>query len=217
MKLNAMIALAVALLISLPAACLGQTPTASWYINDGPDAVYWWEDTSIGSFWEWMYSTAIDAGDDTCAISDLPSPYLPGQSLYAVSYPEINDYSACDFWAELYLDNNYGGYSEPVTVTLGTGTAGVLGSFVAVATPVTVFVTTSGAIDCGVAYTFNFGTVANCVLNGNSLILKIDNADTGGNTHIYWDSECCPSALHAYCPASPVEDNSWGVIKGLYR
>lgn len=217
MRLCVIVALAAAVIALGSTVSFAQTHTDVWEINDGPDATYWWEDLSIGSFWEWMYAGAIEAYEDTCAVSDLPSPYLPTQALYAVSPPEIRDYSGCDFWAELYLDNNWAGFSEPVTVTLGTGTAGIPGSFVAVAAPVTVFVTTSGNINCGVPYTFNFGTVANCVLNNTSLILEITNNDTGGNTHIYWDAQCCPSALYAFCPGSGIEAESWGAIKGLYK
>jgi hypothetical protein len=201
--------------LSLSAVCAGQTNV--WYINDGPDVTYHWEDTSIGSFWEWMYPTAIDPGDSLCTISDLPSPYMPQSPLFAVSYPENAIYSGCEFYAVLYLENNYPGFSEPVTVTLGTGTAGIPASFVPIATPVTVYVTNSGTFACGLPYTFNFGTVASCVLTGNSLILQITNNDTGGNTHIFWDSWCCPSALYANCPATGAENRSWGAIKSLYR
>jgi len=207
----------LAMVLVAAGMCSAQVYTDVWEIEDGTDTTYAWEDLSIGSYWEWMYSGAIGSGETVCTISDLPSPYLPTQALYAVSPTEVRDYSGCDFWAILYLDNNWAGFNEPVTVTLGTGTAGIPASFTAVAGPVTVFVTTSGNINCGVPYTFNFGTVPNCILSNTSLILAITNADTGGNTHIYWDALCCPSALYAYCPGSAVEPQGWGSIKALYR
>ena len=208
-------ALGVAVLLLLIVPVLGLAQEYSWYFDDGPDGMYAWEDVSIGPFWEWMFPTAIEVGDITCTIADLLTNEYH-QPYYACSPIEDATYLDKHFWAEIYLDNSWAG-TETVDVYFGTGTPGVAASFVSIVGPVTGTVTTSGTWDCGVMYSFDFGTIPSITLASNSLIVMIDHpVDNGGTTHVFWDGECCPSVLHME-PSTAVDEESWSRVKSLYR
>jgi hypothetical protein len=201
-------------LLVLPGLAFAQAFT--WFVNDGPDVTYLWEDTSIGTFWEAMAVDAIEPGDLTCTYTDLPVVADGVLAYYACTAPQTYDFSDYSFWADLYLSNNYVDHSNPVTVTLGTGTCGQEGSFIAVAGPITLdLVDFNPELDCGIAYHFDLGVVASLPLNGESLILKIEYAGIAYDGHIFWDSECCPSAL-ACEHGTPVETMNFGSVKALY-
>ncbi len=206
------LAVAFLFLLAIPSLSAAQV----WYFNDGPSATgYWWSDDSIGPFWEWMGQDAIAPGDTVCTYTDMMSdsyyqPYWASTQVYEEGDPTTH------FWAEIYFDNMYLGYQEAVTVTLGKGTPGNPASFVPLTAPVTGTISSSGNISCGFPYTFDFGMVT-FALNGEALILKIEEpTDTGGRVHIFWDGECCPSALYAN-PTVPGEEASWSHLKALYR
>ncbi len=196
-------------LLAIPTLSMGQS--YEWYINDGQGTVYWWEDITIGVDWEWMAPDAIEPGDVECTTADLPS----GGSYYAATQPTDWDCTECEFYAIVYFDNNWPDFVEVVTATLGIGDAGLPGTFSPIAPPATANVATSGNIDCGVAVQFDFGLSPDCLLVNNSLILRISYVDLGGNTHVFWDGECCPSALYANCD-TPVENETWGAIKTIF-
>lgn len=203
------------LLLAIPMLAAAQD--TAWYINDGPDANYLWEDLSLGSFWEWMAEDAIEPGDLVCTYTDL----LTGdffQPYYATTAPMSVSYVERHFWAELYLDNGWTGFFESVTVTLGTGMAGNAASFTAVSAPITVTgITDTGSWECGQLVLFDFNILPLVTLNDSSLILKIEHpTDTGGVTHIFWDGECCPSALYV-SGDTPATDRSWSGVKKSYR
>ena len=66
------IALAFLILaLALPGLLAAQE--MSWFINDGPDSQYLWEDLSIGSFWEWMAPDAIEQGDVAARLNGPPA------------------------------------------------------------------------------------------------------------------------------------------------
>lgn len=214
MKTTARVALLTLVLFLLPT--LAGAQAISWFINDGPDSGgYAWTDAAIGPFWEAMAPDAIAPGDVDCRMADLP--LLPWAAAYwACTAPLALDLSGFSFWADLYLSNNYEGHSNPVTVTLGTGSCGQEQSFVAIGSPVTLnLVDYDPEMDCGFLYHFDFGVIETLVLSGQSLILKIEYAGLEGDGHIFWDSECCPSAL-ACEPGTPAAETSFGVVKSLY-
>ena len=62
---------------------------------------------------------------------------------------------------------------------------------------------------------FDFGTPALLALINNAIIVEITYTGQAGDTHIYWDGQCCPSALYADCTV-PVEERTWGNVKQLY-
>jgi len=199
-------------LLAAPSISVAQT----WYFNDGMSTNgYWWSDDSIGPFWEWMGPDAIEPGDVDCTYTDMMTddyyqPFWASTQIY-----EQED-TATHFWAEIDFDNNHPGFQELVTVTLGKGLPGNPASFIPLAAPVNGTISTSGIFDCGTKYIFDFGMVS-FALNGEALILKIEELnDSGGNTHIFWDGECCPSALYA-SGAVPDDETSWGGLKALYR
>ncbi len=208
-----MLAAVFALTLLIPAASLAQE--ASWFFNDGPDGLYMWEDTAIGPFWEYMGPDLLGPQTE-CSWTDL----LTGQyyqPYYACSEEMNTVFVDKHFWAEIYLDDSWNLPSGPVSATLGTGVCGQEGSFAAVAGPVWVNPIYSGTWDCGLMYTFDFGVLAELIVANASLIVKIDHpTDDGGTTHIFWDSECCPSALHM-APGTAVRGESWSSVKGLYR
>ena len=207
------ILLAMCILAAFCATAPAQTHT--WYINDGPNGTYWWEDTGIGPFWEWMTATAIEEGDTLCGIADVPDGVW-ATAYYAATLIHTADYSDCRFWAVLYLENSYTGQGEPVYATLGVANPMTM-TFTPVVGPVAQTVTNTGPLDCGQPYTFDFGFVSPLVLTNASLALEITHINLYDSLpHIFWDSECCPSALYAECP-SPVEEESWSVIKALYK
>jgi hypothetical protein len=69
---------------------------------------------------------------------------------------------------------------------------------------------------CGMPYTFDFGVPASLTLTNQSLIIKIWTTVPPGDVHIFWDADCCPSALYADCTV-PVEEKTWGQVKQLYE
>lgn len=209
------VVLAAVLIAGLSAPALAQAYSHVWYINDGPDVTYWWEDTSIGPLWEWMFETAIEEGDTLCGMADVPDGEW-ATAYYAATYPHTVTYADCHFWAVLYLENSYAGPGETVYATLGVANTATM-TFNPVVGPVAQVVANVGPLDCGVPYTFDFGNVSSISLMGNSLALEISHVNLYDSyTHIFWDSECCPSALYAECP-SAVETGSWSTIKALYR
>jgi hypothetical protein len=187
-----------------------------WYFNDGVSVGgYLWSDDSIGPFWEWMEPWAIEDGDTACTWTDLP---VVGEvsAYYACSGPTDEAFMDCEAWAEIYLANNWPGGSNPTTVTLGVGVCGDEQSFVPLAAPVTVNVTNQmGPDNCGFKYLFNFGQISVSPY-GQSFIVKITYSGAAYDGHIYWDGECCPSALYIEC-MNPVGESSWGTIKALYE
>jgi len=202
------------LMLSVPTLLPAQEMT--WFINDGPNSTYLWEDTSLGPFWEWMAPDAIAPEDTSCTYTDLPTgDYY--QPLYAATAAGDVTYTDQHFWAELYLDNAWTGYFETVSVTLGTGIAGAAGTFSPVAGPIALSsIIDTGTWVCGAPYLFDFGVLPSVVLSNSSLILKIDHpVDTGGVTHIFWDSECCPSALHM-SDGTATDESNWSRVKTEY-
>lgn len=211
MKTRAVVCLALTLLMGT--ASLAGAQAFTWYIDDGPDGTYIWTDTGIGPFWEPMGAAAFE--DTICTFTDLPvATEVP--AYYACSPAESFDYSGYGFWADLYLSNNFADHSNPATVTLGTGICGDELSFTAVATPVTLNVVDfDPELDCGVAYRFDFGVIQTLVLDGESLVLKIEYSGIDYDAHIFWDAECCPSAL-ACEEGTATEATHFGSVKTLY-
>ncbi len=204
--------LALTLLLALPA--LASAQAISWFINDGPDTGgFAWSDVAIGPAWEAAAPDAIEPGDLVCRAADLP--WAP-DIYWACTAPLALSFTHYSFWADLYLSNNFADHSNPVTATLGTGTCGLAQSFVAIAGPITLdLVDFDPELDCGLLYHFDFGVVPDFALSGQSLILKIEYAGAEGDGHIFWDGECCPSAL-ACEPGTPAAETSFGLVKSLY-
>ncbi len=199
-----------AALILIPGLAMGQA--FSWYVDDGPDVGgYIWSDTAYGPFWEWMGAAAF--GPD-CVWTDLPDAPT---YYWACSDPQFFDYSGYEFWADIYLGNNWPDHSNPVTVTLGTGVCGDAQTFVAFGQPVTVNVVDYDATgeNCGFLYRFDFGIIGDLILNGESLIMRIGYTGEAFDTHIYWDSDCCPTALHCE-EGTAADENTWSAVKALY-
>jgi len=214
MTTTRMFLLACALLIALAAPAAAQDFT--WFINDGPDGGgYAWTDLGLGPFWEAMAADAIEPGDTICTLADLPLP--PEVTAYWACTAPLNfDFAGYGFWADLYLSNNYEGHSNPVFATLGTGTCGDDQGFTPLVGPVQVDLTYyDPEMDCGQAYRFDFGVIGSLVLTNQSLVLKIEYAGQAGDGHIYWDSECCPSAL-ACEEGTAAAPASIGLVKSLY-
>lgn len=207
------LALAVSLAVIV---CFAATTAAAdvWYFNDGTSTSgYWWADDTIAPFWEWMSPDAIAPGDTTCTYVDIPND----QAYYACSGPIDDIWMSCSAWAEIWLANNSADGVNPVSAELGIAACGNAPSFTSLAGPVTVNVTNQMGPPCGgQKYTFDFGQVGMIAPNGTSLVVKITYSGVPYDTHIYWDGDCCPSALYVEC-VSPVEEGSWGTIKGLYR
>ena len=168
------------------------TPPKVWYFDDA--GVQGWGQTGTAPYWEWM-----DAGPlPECTMYDLWDPNHP---YYAASHSITYDYSGYRFYAEIWLANNYAEYVEPVTVELRKGSWGNEGTLIASATA---YVTEVLDPDYpGWPHIFDFGTICDLVLDNESLVLKIIYYATPGNTHIYWNGEYCPSALHALAPDDP--------------
>jgi len=213
LKMNMFTALTI-LLLTIPTIAFGQG--VAWYFNDGPSAGgYWWSDDTIGPFWEWMSPDAIGIDDIDCTYTDMMTdqyyqPFWTTTELY-----ESEQWTGV-FWAEIFFENSYNGFMENVTVTLGKGIPGIAASFTPLAPPVSVNVSATGMMWCGTKHVFMFGSLA-IALNNEALILKIEQqVDTGGTTHIFWDSECCASALFGDS-VIPTTNSSWGTVKTLYR
>lgn len=215
MRFHNLLAAAIAIaMLAIPAAAAAQT---TWYIDDGTPP-YLWEDSVLGPDWEWMAPDAIAPGDTACSYSILFSNDF-FRPFYAATQAMDTEFVDKHFWAEIYLCNEYYDFSESVTVTLGMGVAGNPGSFTQVASPVTV--TGIDYVDpvwlCGQMYLFDFGVLPSVMLSDSSLILKIEQpVDTGGRTHIWWDGECCPSALHMSEPTG-ARSVSWSDLKADFR
>jgi hypothetical protein len=202
----------LAALLLLPAAGMCQTISNVWYFNDGPGTSYWWGDSDpqLGPFWEWMGPGYIAPGDTACGIADLLNP---PQEYYAASQVEASHTYAGNFWAEIYFSNNYPNHNNPAHAAIGYGTPGIPGSFVQVGPTVTANVTNL-TVGCGQMYTFNFG-IQYITLTNQAVIIKIWTSVPPGDVHIYWDAECCPSALYLDSTVA-VESESWGAIKQLF-
>jgi len=200
-------------LLLLPGAGQSLPPTVTWYFNDGPHSTWQWADNNpqLGQFWEWMYPTAIAPEDTVCAAADV---LQPPQEYYATTQLYAHDTFWCQFWAVIYLSNNYPNHNNPVHAALGYGTPGPAGVFIPVSPTVTVNVTNFSP-GCGMPYTFNFGVPSSFTVNNQSLIVKFWTTIPPGDVHVYWDSPCCPSALYADCTV-PAEGDTWGKIKELY-
>ncbi|MBU8923121.1 MAG: hypothetical protein KOO63_14980 [Bacteroidales bacterium] len=199
-------------LTCLPTAGPAQTITHSWFINDGAGTVYWWGDSDpqLGAYWEWMGPGYIETGDTVCAQADVLQPV---QEYYAASQVEASMTYAGNFWAVLYLSNNYENHNNPVYAAVGYGTPGNPASFTQV-TPTVTGNVTNLTMGCGMPYNFNFGGPHFINLTNQSVIIKIWTDVAPGDVHIYWDADCCPSALYLDNTVG-VEPSSWGVIKRL--
>ena len=75
---------------------------------------------------------------------------------------------------------------------------------------------TNLTIGCGAEYTFDFGGPHIINVLNQSVLIKIWTTIEPGDVHIYWDAECCPSALYLGTSVG-VETESWGTIKQLYE
>lgn len=203
----------VVLMLCLPVA--GNSIIMGWYFNDGPGTVYWWGDSDpqLGAFWEWMGPQYYPAatGDTTCAYADI---LQPPQEYYAVSQVEANATYAGNYWAVIFLSNNYPDHNNPVYAAIGYGTPGNPSSFVQVG-PTSMASVTNFTIGCGFNYIFNFG-LQYITLTNQAVIIKIWTNIPPGDVHIYWDAECCPSGLFLDSSVG-VESESWGAIKQLFN
>jgi hypothetical protein len=203
---------AVAALVLAVGPLPARSSTMVMEFNDGPESstqIKWSE--YAYNFWEEMFQNAAD--QPACSICDLD----PSQDYYAYSPIMTNTYTDCAFWAEIYFANNWLGSQNVIYVTLGVGLPGNAASFVPFTAPVSQVVTNQMEPPyCGMLYVFNFGMIPEVLLNQESLIVRIHYTGAYGDGHIYWDSECCPSALYIDCP-SPVESGTWSTIKAMYR
>jgi hypothetical protein len=169
-----------------------------WYIDDGPDSqpIGWWQDTTIHltQRWEYMDPYTVLEG---CIENDIPPPGEYWEPLYACTHPENADYSGYNFRAELWIVNG-GAMTNQITVELQIGSPGMEGPVLASQT----FVPEVG--DECIQNTIDFGYITSCVLNNQSLILKIyRNTGSVWDMHICWDGNDCPSALHADWGTAP--------------
>jgi hypothetical protein len=214
MRVTGIVLCLVAVLLCLPAAGSGQIITNTWYFNDGPGTVYQWGDADpqLGPYWEWMGPGYLLPDETSCAYADV---LQPPQEYYAASQVEASNTYAGNFWAEIYLSNNYAQRNNPVHAAIGYGTPGNPASFVQVGPTVTQNVTNL-SVGCGQMYTFNFGGPLYINLANQSVIIKIWTTIPPGDVHIYWDAQCCPSALYLDSTV-PVEAESWGAIKQVFR
>lgn len=214
MRATGIILCLIAVVLCFPAAGNCQFASYTWYFNDGPGTLYNWGDSDpqLGAFWEWMGPGYLTPGDTVCTYTDvLQSP----QEFYGASQVEENTTYSGDFWAEIYLSNNYPDHSNPVNAAIGYGTPGNPSSFVQVGPTVTGTVTNM-TVDCGQKYTFDFGGPHYITLSNQSVIIKIWTTVEPGDVHIYWDGECCPSALFLDHTVD-ADKESWGGIKHLYK
>ena len=191
----------------------GEGEIVAWLVsaNHSPYAVTDWnfDDTGVTGWgqsydppdsWEPMNAGPLE---EDCIFQDLMTEVFP---FYAASSPIDIDYSGYRFYAQIWLGNNYAGASEEVTVELRRGAWGDEGELVA---SDTVYVTNlmEGNPLQGKPYLFDFGTIDDLDLDGESLVLKIMHwPDMGGNTHIWWHGEYCSSGLHAIMPGFPGYD-----------
>lgn len=214
MRVTGTVICLVALILCLPVVGNGQIISNTWYFNDGPGTVYWWGDTDpqLGPFWEWMGPGYIAPGDTACAYADV---LMPPQEYYAASQVEASMTYVGNYWAKIYLSNNYLDHNNPVYAAIGYGTPGNPSSFVQVGPTVTVNVINL-TVGCGLPYVFDFGGPHSINLTNQAILIKIWTTVPPGDVHIYWDSECCPSALYLGSEVS-VETETWGAIKQLYN
>ena len=201
-------------LLCLPVVGTAQIISNVWYINDGPGTVYAWGDSDpqLGAFWEWMGPGYITTGDTVCAYADV---LQPPQEYWAASQVEASMNYVGNFWAEIYLSNNYADHNNPVYAAIGYGTPGNPGSFVQVGPTVTANVT-DFTVGCGALYLFDFGGPHVIGLTNQAVLFKIWTDVPPGDVHVYWNGECCPSALYLGS-TNAVESESWGAIKQMYE
>ena len=213
MRTHGIVLCFIAVLVFLPAVSPGQSVSEYWYFNDGPHGTWQWgdSDSQLGSFWEWMDPLAITIADTVCAVADV---LQPPQEYYAATQIIASKTYWCHFWSIIYLSNNYPDHNNPVHAALGYGTPGNPASFIQISPTVTVNVTNFTMV-CGLPYTFDFGVPPSFTLTNQSLIIKIWTTVPPGDLHVFWDADCCQSALYADCTV-PVEEESWGRIKQLY-
>lgn len=212
MRVTGIVLCLVMAVLCLPSAGTAQIVSNVWYFNDGPGTVYWWGDADpqLGAFWEWMGPGYIEPGDTACAYGDV---LQPPQEFWAASQVEASMNYVGNFWAKIYLSNNYVDHNNPIYAAIGYGTPGNPGSFVQVG-PTVMANVTNLTIDCGTEYMFDFGGPWHISLTNQSVLIKIWTTVPPGDVHIYWDSECCPSALYLGSTIG-VETGSWGAIKKL--
>jgi hypothetical protein len=173
-----------------------------WYCDDS-GAVGWGQTGwAFPPQWEWM-----DAGplNGTLPYYDLD----PVNPYYACTGPLTADYSGYQFFAEIWLANNYVASANKVTAELRIGGWYNQGTFVAAASDTVVNPMP------GQKYTFDFGTIPVMVLTNQALVVKIIYFGPAGDTHIYWDLTNYPSALRAE-ETIAVEEATWGAIKSLF-
>jgi len=202
--------------ILLLATSFSHAQTLEWVMefNDGPESLTQieWSEYAY-DYWEEMFGNA--ATEEQCSICDL----MPEQDFFAYSPLMTTTFEDCDFCAEIYFANNWPGSQNVVYVRLGTGLPGNAASFVPFGPQAAAIITNQMAPPyCGQVYFFDFGTIPLVTLSNESLIVRIDyGEDEIGDGHIYWNSPCCPSALHIEFPPSPVLEGTWSTIKALYR
>lgn len=184
-----------------------------FYFNDGPHSTWQWgdNDPQLGQFWEWMSPSITPPSDSLCAAADV---LQPPQEYYATTQVFAHDVFWCHFQAVLYLSNNYPDHNNPVHAAMGYGTPGNAASFVQVSATVTVNVT-NYTMGCGMPYVFDFALVPSFSVNNQSVMVKFWTTVAPGDVHVYWNGECCPSALYADCTV-PADQDTWGKIKELY-
>ena len=212
MRVTGIVVFLVAVILCLPVVGMSQIISNTWYFNDGPGTTYWWGDADpqLGAFWEWMGPNYLAPDDTVCAYADV---LQPPQEYYAASQVEASTMYAGNYWAEIYLSNNYSDHNNPVYAAIGYGTPGNPSSFVQVGPTVTANVI-NFTIGCGLQYTFDFG-LQYITLTNQAIIIKIWTTVPPGDVHVYWDAHCCPSALFLDSSV-PVKGESWGAIKQLF-
>lgn len=189
--------------VPMPAQAEGNLGSIAWYCDNLGNPV-WGDGTGPSQhFWEPMHETPSFGSVSICDLD-------PVNPFYACSPAYDRVFYGTHFWAEIWLGNNYRPIvPRQVDAELYTGSWGQPGIKVASAT---VMVTDSMP---GAKYVFDFG-VQDVYLTTYQLILKIIYYGPLGDTHIYWDNESYPTAVHAEGFVS-VESATWGRIKALYR
>ncbi len=214
MRVTGIVLCIVAVILCLPVVGNAQIIANVWYFNDGPGTLYQWGDSDpqLGVFWEWMGPGYNTSGDTVCAYGDV---LQPPQEFWAASQVEASMNYVGNFWAQIYLSNNYAGHNNPVYAAVGYGTPGNPASFVQVGPTMTANVTNL-TVGCGALYYFNFGGPHQINLTNQSVLLKIWTDVPSGDVHVYWDGDCCPSALYLGS-TNATETESWGAIKQMFE